>query len=312
MRHADVAATYWLKISAIVDPVLVEALSDFMMGITGAGVEVVVDLPHTQINAFLEKRNPEEAETEAIVAQLVDYARELSEIFHVPVPEIRHSVIEDQDWGTVWKEHFKPFAIIPGLVVKPTWEEYRPGADEKVIEMDPGMAFGTGHHATTSLSLELLKGVLAEQAGDARVLDVGTGTGILGMAAVLFGADRVVGIDNDPDATAAASENAARNGLSEKMSVSLAPLAGLEGPFSVVVANIVYDVLLELADDLNRLTADGGRLILSGILTGLQSEAIIDHFSRRGFSLVRHLRKKEWSALLFAKDPQAQGRCATG
>ena len=309
MCDSRAVKTCWMKISVNADPALVDALSDFMMGVTGAGVEIGVDdnLPYTKINAFWEKRNPEEAEMEEIVAQLTGYAQELSEIFHVSVPEIHHSIIEDQDWGTVWKEHFKPFAIIPGLVIKPTWEEYRPQEGEKVIEMDPGMAFGTGHHATTSLSLALLQTVLTDMPG-ASVLDVGTGTGILGMAAALFGADRVVAIDNDPDATAAASENAARNGLSEIMSVSLAPLAGLSGPFSLVVANIVHDVLLELAGDLERLTAGGGRLILSGILTGMQSQAIIDHFSARGFSLARHLQKKEWSALLLEKTPA--GGCA--
>jgi len=162
------------------------------------------------------------------------------------------------------------------------------------------MAFGTGHHATTALSLELLKGVLVKRDG-ASVLDVGTGTGILGMAAVLFGADRVVGIDNDPEAIAAASENVRRNGLEENMSISLTPLSTLVGSFSIVVANIIHDVLLDMAGDLDRLTAGGGRLILSGILTGEQSDNIIQQISKRGFSLTQHLQQKEWSAMLFEK-----------
>jgi ribosomal protein L11 methyltransferase len=141
----------------------------------------------------------------------------------------------------------------------------------------------------------------------ASVLDVGTGTGILGMAAALFGADRVVGIDNDPEATAAASENVLRNGLERKMSVASTPLAAVQGPFSIVVANIIHDVLLELSDDLDRLTAGGGKLIVSGLLTGEQTENIRKHFSARGLCPEKHLHKKEWSALLFAKKAAGRG-----
>ena len=302
MSNSKNVPSHWLKVTLVSDPVLVEALSDFLEGITGAGVEIVVDdsLLLTKINAFLEKRNPDESETGRILEQLTGYAREVAEIFGVPVPEIENTVIEEEDWGTTWKEHFKPFTIIPGLVIKPTWEDYSAVEDEKVIEMDPGMAFGTGHHATTTLSLELLQAVLPDMAA-ASVLDVGTGTGILGMAAALFGAERVVGIDNDPEATAAASENVMRNGLEEKMSIASTPLATMPGPFSIVVANIIHDVLLELSDDLDRLTARGGKLIVSGILTGEQTETISKHFSEKGLCLKKRLHKKEWSALLFAK-----------
>jgi ribosomal protein L11 methyltransferase len=302
MSHSKKVPTYWLKVTLTSDPILVEALSDFLEGITGAGVEIVVDdsLLLTQINAFLEKRNPDQSETGQILEQLTGYAREVAEIFGVPVPEIVSTVIEEEDWGTTWKEHFKPFAIIPGLVIKPTWEDYQAAGDEMIIEMDPGMAFGTGHHATTTLSLELLQNVLSDMAA-ASVLDVGTGTGILGMAAALFGADRVVGIDNDPEATAAASENVRLNGLEKKMSVASTPLSTMQGPFSIVVANIIHDVLLELSDDLDRLTDGGGKLIVSGILTGEQTATISKHFSDRGLYQEKHLHKKEWSALLFAK-----------
>ena len=313
MSHSQKVPSCWLKVTVNSDPVLVDALSDFLVGVTGAGVEIVVDdsLLYTKINAFLEKRNPDESEMVQILEQISGYARELADIFQVPVPEIESSVIEEEDWGTTWKEHFKPFAIIPGLVIKPTWEEYRTGLDEKIIEMDPGMAFGTGHHATTTLSLSLLRAVLLNMTA-ASVLDVGTGTGILGMAAALFGADRVEAIDNDPEAIAAASENVRRNGLAEKMSVGLTPLSTLQGPFSVVVANIIHNVLLVLSDDLDRLTAAGGKLILSGILTGEQSDTIIKHFSKKGLCLATHLQKKEWSALLFEKAAVSDRRLVAG
>jgi ribosomal protein L11 methyltransferase len=313
MSHSQKVPSCWLKVTVTSDPVLVDALSDFLVGVTGAGVEIVVDdgLSYTKINAFLEKRNPDASEIGQILEQLSGYARELADIFQVPVPEIESSVIEEEDWGTTWKTHFKPFAIIPGLVIKPTWEDYRAGMDEKIIEMDPGMAFGTGHHATTTLSLVLLRAVLQDMPA-ASVLDVGTGTGILGMAAALFGADRALGIDNDPEAIAAASENVRRNGLAVRMSVGLTPLSALQGPFSVVVANIIHNVLLDLSDDLERLTAAGGKLILSGILTGEQADTLIRHFSGKGFCLVTHLQKKEWSALLFEKTAVSEQRPVAG
>jgi ribosomal protein L11 methyltransferase len=130
---------------------------------------------------------------------------------------------------------------------------------------------------------------------------VGTGTGILAMAAALFGASRVMAIDNDPEAVAAARENRDRNELQQIMEVADTALASRTTPFSLVIANIVHDVLLELAPDLGRLTADGGQLILSGILGGQQVTNIISCFIELGFSLQRQEEKKEWSALLFLK-----------
>ena len=106
-------------------------------------------------------------------------------------------ILEDQDWSETWKVHFKPFAIVPGLVIAPTWEQYETASDEQVIMMDPGMAFGTGHHETTRLCLELLRESEPICSG-CTMRDVCTGTGILAMVALLFGARRAIGIDNDP------------------------------------------------------------------------------------------------------------------
>jgi len=292
----------WLKVSISADPVLTDAIEDFMVGISDAGVEFAVDQPKetTLIHGYFDKTQKDQAEIERILNQLAGYLRELAEIFEVAVPAMTTAFIEDEDWSATWKEHFKPFAIIPGLVIAPTWEEYQAKEQEQVIVMDPGMAFGTGHHATTSLSLQLLREAVAGRV-DLSVLDVGTGTGILGMAAALFGASKVMAIDNDPEAVTAAGENAARNNLQRIMEVSITPLASLPGTFSLVIANIVHDVLLELAPDLTRLTADGGQLILSGILAGPQVASIVSCFTAAGFSLIRQEQKKEWAALLFAK-----------
>jgi ribosomal protein L11 methyltransferase len=292
----------WLKISITANPALTDAIEDFLVGISDAGVELIADQTGetTLIHGYFDKTQKDQAETQQILNQLTGYLRELAEIFEVAVPAMTTAFIDDEDWSATWKEHFKPFAIIPGLVIAPTWEEYAAKEGEQVIIMDPGMAFGTGHHATTSLSLQLLREAVAGRA-DLSVLDVGTGTGILGMAAALFGASKVVAIDNDPEAVSAARENVVRNNLQRIMEVDITPLASLTGPFSLVVANIVHDVLLELAPDLGRLTATGGRLILSGILAGPQVASIVACFTNLGFSLIRQEQKKEWAALLFAK-----------
>jgi ribosomal protein L11 methyltransferase len=292
----------WLKISITTDPALTDAIEDFMVGITGAGVELSVDQPENKalINAWFDKGQTDQAEIDLILSQLSNYLQELAEIFELAVPTIETSFIEDEDWSATWKAHFKPFAIIPDLIIAPSWEPYEPLENEKVIVMDPGMAFGTGHHATTCLSLQLLQEALAGKA-NSNVLDVGTGTGILGMAAALFGASRVMAIDNDPLAVTATEENIARNQLQEVMETAITPLASLPTPFSLVIANIVHDVLLELAPDLDRLTEQDGQLLLSGILQGQQVSTIISCFAQLGFSLKRQEEKKEWAALLFFK-----------
>lgn len=296
------SANRWLKITIETDPVLVEPIGDFLVGVLEAGVETgAADEPNFgTLTCYMQKANPEPREVEEIVERISSYLGELAKVFAVSVPTLTASFFEEEDWSATWKEHFKPFAIVPGLVIAPTWEEYRPAAGEAVITMDPGMAFGTGHHATTSLSLELLRRTLV--AGSTmRVLDVGTGTGILGMAALLFGAASVLAIDNDPEATAAASDNVRRNNLDDRMQVSLTPLGELSGCYQVVVANIVHDVLVELAGDLTRLTDAGGFLILSGILVGDQVAHIQRFFVDKGFTLLDLEERKEWAALRFRK-----------
>jgi ribosomal protein L11 methyltransferase len=295
-------AQAWLKITIRTDPVLVEPLSDFLMGLTEAGVEITVD-DHDSlqtVHMYLARADLEDAERERILLQIRSCLDQLAEIFQVAVPTVTVSEFVDEDWGSNWKKHFTPFAIVPGLVIAPTWEEYRAGPGEAVIVMDPGMAFGTGHHATTSLSLTLVEDVVRN--GGGRVLDVGTGTGILAMAAALFGADAVLAIDNDPEAVAAAAANVRYNGLEAVVEVAATPLEQVAGPFSLVVANIIHDTLVEMAETLSRLTEAGGALVVSGILQGEQTDNIVRCFAEKGFRLARCEQLTEWSALLLQKE----------
>ena len=292
----------WLKITIATDPVLVESIGDYLVGVIEAGVETGArdEANYGIVTGYVQQANPDDERVRSILGQISSYLAELAKVFGVPVPVLTSAMIAEEDWGTSWKQHFKPFEIVGGLVIAPTWEEYLPVAGELVITMDPGMAFGTGHHATTCLSLEFLQNTLTGRPGQ-RLLDVGTGTGILGMAAVLFGAERVLGIDNDPEAVAAATENAGRNGLQDRMAVSLTPITAVTGQYEIVVSNIVHDVLIAMSGDLTRLTVAGGTLILSGILAGEQVENIVKVFTGLGFVAVDRAHRKEWAALRFSK-----------
>lgn len=293
----------WLKMTIVVDPVLVEAVADFVIGVIDAGVEVGVDedIILKTLNVYVEKENPEDKELERIIAQVEGHLHHLAEIFQVDAATLEWDIFEEEDWGRNWKKHFAPFAITPHLVIVPTWEEYGAGQGEKIITMDPGMAFGTGHHATTALVVELLEKEILQAGGAPSVLDVGSGTGILGMAAALFGAARVHATDNDPVAVMAAMENCQRNSLAGIMEVGDTPLAELDEQYSLVLANIIHDVLLDMATDLRRVTKIGGKLILSGILQGKQATTITTVFEENGCRLEEKIDREEWTALLFRR-----------
>lgn len=295
----------WLKVTITTPPVLVDSITDFLIGVMGCGVEIGVDdhIRMTTLNGYLQKENPDSNEIQGITAQIEDQIESLATIFQVKTPHLVATVIEDEDWLKSWKTHFSPFAIVKGLVIAPSWENYQAKNDEKVIVMDPGMAFGTGHHATTALTLQLIQGVFNDKKTESTksVLDIGTGTGILGMAASIFGADRVLAIDNDAEAVMAAGGNVKRNDLTPVMEVNNCSLQELDGQYFLVVANIVHDVLIQMAEDFQRLTTRGGKLILSGILQGKQVENIITVLQDCGFSLEGKLGENEWAALQFEK-----------
>ena len=282
------------------DSKLVDSMSDFLIGVHDAAIESTIPEAGDNavvLRAFVEKELEAPGDTEVITDQINAYGLELGKIFSCDPPQVAVEIIENRDWSESWKTHFKPFAIVPGLVIAPTWEDYEAREDEQVIIMDPGMAFGTGHHETTRLCLQLMSESVIVSAGGI-VLDVGTGTGILAMAASLFGARRVVGIDNDPEAVSAAGANCSFNNLSDRIEISGRNLSDIDEVFDLVIANIVHDVLLELSADLARVTGSGGSLLLSGLIDGDQSDNISRCFMERNFELVEKRTDGQWCALL--------------
>lgn len=183
----------------------------------------------------------------------------------------RYEEVVGDAWRDAWKEHYKPYAIAEGVVVRPPWEPYDAKAGEKVLELEPGRAFGTGLHETTRLVARAIKAHQAELEGQV-VLDVGCGSGILALVALALGAARAVAIDNDPEAIDVTRENAARNGFTERVDASTTDVAALAATAPLVLANIEARILIPMAKDLVARVAPGGLLLLSGILVPQQDD----------------------------------------
>ena len=203
--------------------------------------------------------------------------------------------IEGDDWIDVWKKHFRPIHL-GRIVVVPEWIDYTREPGEEVVLLDSNMAFGTGEHETTSMCVELLQKYLKE--GDT-VLDVGCGSGILGIAAAKLGAKRAYLTDIDPVAVESAAHNAEKNGVEDRVVVALSDLlddADIRG--DVVLANITAEILARLAPDVPKNLKEGGTLILSGIIADRLAR-VKEAFGAEGLTLQKQMHKGEWYALVF-------------
>lgn len=297
----------WLKISLTCPTRIAEAASDLIGVLSQGGVEIrpLADRRRKLITTcfpLADSRVKEGTEAEAakVLAAVTAELEKLYAIYNLIMVRPTAEIIDDQDWATSWQQFFTTREIVPGLVIKPSWEEYQPVAGQKVITMDPGMAFGTGQHASTKLALALMSPCFKNpRAGKpARVLDVGTGTGILAMAAAMFGADQVLAIDNDPEAVKVARYNVNTNSLDWNVAVDDKPLSQVQGSFNLILANIVHDVLCSMAPDFKRLLHHGGLVILSGILRGKQEHNLEKVFADSGMDLLCTEHEEEWVAML--------------
>lgn len=208
-------------------------------------------------------------------------------------------LVDDADWNENWKKYFKAFEIGEHLAVCPSWETYDNKDNRTVISIDPGAAFGTGTHATTSLCLELLEDIINT---DSTVLDIGTGSGILGIAAILLGAKNAVGVDIDPQSVKTAISNSEINGVAEKCEFLVGDLADkVSGKYNVLCANIVADVIIRLFDNAADFMTEDGVFIVSGIIDIRAAEvekSAIEH----GFKIVKNLVREEWHAYMLVKE----------
>lgn len=271
-----------------VEPELVDEMSGYLFELGAQGVEerdATTLVKGTSGRTTLVASFTDRAAADAAIAELdPSYSPRIEE------------VVGDA-WRDEWKKHFKPFALCEGVVVRPPWEPYQGPAVEHVLELEPGRAFGTGLHETTSLVAGVLSAKRDEFAGRA-VLDVGCGSGILALVALTLGAATARAVDNDPDVIPVARENAERNGLGGRIDCDAVPVGELSATFPVVVANIEADVLIRLAHDIGGRVAPRGLLVLSGILVP-QRERVVAGY--RDFQLESAPEKGEWTALVLRK-----------
>jgi ribosomal protein L11 methyltransferase len=208
---------------------------------------------------------------------------------------VQRATVDEEDWSESWKTYFQPLRVTDRVVIKPTWRSFDPGPGDVVLELDPGMAFGTGSHATTAMCIQLLERYLFP---GATLLDVGTGSGILLVAGGKLGAGRMVGIDHDPVAAAIARKNLRLNGIGpDRCGMVVGNLtAAVRGEFDVILANILAEVILPLLDGLQTLLAPGGTLVCSGIIES-KMLPVQEKLTTQGFRILSVARQEEWVAL---------------
>lgn len=212
--------------------------------------------------------------------------------------ECRTSWVDDEDWAHSWKRFWKPQRIGRHFIVAPSWEPVEPGPEDRLIRLDPGMAFGTGTHETTRMCLEWLEEIV--KPGD-RILDVGTGSGLLSVGALMLGAASVIATDFDPLATTATRENLAVNGFAQaaadvRLGAGWEPLREGDGPFQVIVANLVADLVMELAPGLLARLAPGGRFVGSGIIVE-RVDSVKAALELAGFTRQTWRTQGEWASV---------------
>ena len=302
------------------DSRMTEAVGAYLADLSSSGIEIssseeglISDKGRTaafeKITAYI-PIGPTETDKKAVsrkINELRQFLANLSLIFtDCSSPRFNTEIITEEDWGKIWKSFFSTFQVTPKLTIKPTWEEAKDietSTKNIVIEMDPGLAFGTGHHASTQLALSLLEQIFQNNKDKLiNILDVGTGSGILAMGCGLFGAKNVLAIDNDPDAVETAKKNIIRNQLEHIVTVSGQDVVSIQSHFDLLVANITHDSLAEMAKLLTGLLTPKSYLILSGILKGDQENSIRGIYTRQGLNFVKVLTKDEWVALQFQKD----------
>jgi ribosomal protein L11 methyltransferase len=208
--------------------------------------------------------------------------------------EVTLDTVSETDWAEAWKKYYKPTRIGAHIVIKPSWENYEPKPGDKVIELDPGMAFGTGTHETTVLCLELLEKHVKK---DSVVIDIGCGSGILSVAAGMLGAAQVMGIDKDEVAVRVARENVKRNRLSSAIDILKGDKiedAGIKG--DIIVANIVADVIIEFCRQVPLYLKEGGIFLASGIIKD-RKLSVKEALEKNGFDIIDEIEKGEWVAL---------------
>jgi ribosomal protein L11 methyltransferase len=322
LEDAAAGAGAWLELSVTADHEAVEAVSEILARVAPGGTSVEpafelvdeglaarIDLARPAIvRAHLPLRDP------AVVTNAVRSAeRDLGHLqaFGLrPIGDLAVRVVREADWADAWKRHFPVLRIGRRIVIRPTWRRHRRAPDDVVLALDPGMAFGTGLHPTTRLCLAALEGLAdrglltgsGPSGGPARVLDVGSGSGILAIAAAMLGAGPVRAVDVDPIAVEATAANARRNGLARRIRASEGSVPTGEAPADVVLANLIASLLVALAPALSAEVRPGGVLLASGIFVDRERD-VVAALEAAGFGLSARSAEGDWVALEASRLP---------
>ncbi|MBU5591031.1 50S ribosomal protein L11 methyltransferase [Clostridium sp. MSJ-4] len=236
-----------------------------------------------------------EDEAETIVSFIKNRIEEIKSLgIDVGEGKVLYAKVKEEDWANNWKKYYKPTKIGANIVVKPIWEEYIKASDEIVLELDPGMAFGTGTHETTRMCVEAIEKYVESNMD---VFDIGTGSGILAIAAAMLGAKKVVGVDLDPVAVDSARENIKFNNLNNIEVLEGNLIDVVQGKADIVVANIIAEIICLLTEDVKKVLKEGGLFITSGIIHD-RRDMVIDKLQKEDFEIVEVNKDGEWNCII--------------
>ena len=249
--------------------------------------------------------NAQGAETLAAIRSLIESWKQNNSDGYYGNLRMELANVKEEDWANNWKQYFKPLCVGEKLLIKPSWEKVAEGEKRKILEIDPASSFGTGQHNTTQLCLELVEKNLHE--GDS-ILDLGCGSGILSIGALLLGAESATAVDVDENSVKIAKENAEKNHISAEKYTAYcgniiddkALVEQIGTGYDLLCANIVADVLIGMSGIFGGFIKDGGTLIVSGIIDQRKDE-VLDRLKAEGFELIEIREKEDWVAASFRK-----------
>jgi ribosomal protein L11 methyltransferase len=273
-------------------------ISDFLLGLNSVGVaeDILEDRGVIEISAYF----PKEMDLNPVIESLKNYTSFLEG--SLPGIRVGNTTVEEIDRSSweIWKQELKTVRAGKTVIIRPPWEQYIANHGEVVIEINPSMAFGTGHHETTRLCIQSMEEIIPT-AHVKNVLDVGCGSGILAISAVKLGAHEATGIDTDPVAISEATKNLKRNSVKHKVSLFCGTIESVRGKFDLIVANISAEVIFLIREQVKSRLKKNGRLIASGIPYSRRDE-VLRGLKDAGLILDRELRDGDWVALLFYVD----------
>jgi len=284
----------WLQVSVTVKNETAEAVAEVLSRYAPRGVVIEAgpdgwNAGQVIVRAYL----PADDRLKANKRGVEESLWHLGQIQPIPAPVFRPVV--EEDWTEAWKKQLKVLHVGQRIVIQPSWLDYTPAPGEIIIRLDPGMAFGTGLHPTTQMCLAALEELVRPQT---QVLDLGTGSGILAIAAAKLGAVCVLAVDNDPVAVETAQGNVATNDVQETINLMCGSLADVSESYDLVVVNILAKVIVEMAQQgLAKRVRSGGKLIAAGILAD-QEPKVVAALQREGLTLVEQHQTKDWVCLV--------------